>query len=158
MRLQHVNAAFASVILTHGGANAAFGLAWQRWAIAGVKTVIFPAFFLCYAAAPRFFHRFMAFHWHMQCERMTMLINDIKNKASPDFLAHPASLKSDSNFIAFQPLSPIFFVTLCSDTGVLTTTALTLTSCFCCDVTLQTLQRSIITWRIWCMPALPRRG
>ena len=92
MRLQHVNSSHAAVILTHRGASSAFGVKWQRCAIALVKTAIFPAFFVLYAAAPRLFHRFMAFFWHVQCERMTLLMNDIKNKTVTDYLAHPSSL------------------------------------------------------------------
>jgi hypothetical protein len=92
MRLHSISAHHAATILTNGGTEAAFGAPWQRWAIAAVKAAIFPAFFVSYAAAPRLFHRFMALVWNQQCERMSLLINDISTKTSPDFPAHSSSL------------------------------------------------------------------
>ncbi len=92
MRLHSISAHHAATILTNGGEEAAFGARWQRWAIAAVKAAIFPAFFVGYAAAPRLFHRFMAFVWTQQCERMSVLINDIATKTAPDFPAHSSSL------------------------------------------------------------------
>lgn len=92
MRLQHVNASHSFVILTHGASNhCAFGSKWQRWLIACAKTAAFPAFFLWYALAPRLFHRFMAFFLSEQSDRITLLIKDISNNTSPDFLAHASS-------------------------------------------------------------------
>jgi hypothetical protein len=91
MRLQAANASHASIILSHG-TDAAFAPKWQRWAIAAVKTAIFPAFFLSYAASPRLFHRFMALFWDAHCGRLSLLIKDVDTNSAVDFAAHASSI------------------------------------------------------------------